>query len=199
MPLEALELNTIDELYAFVETAVQKTGLILIPDAYYRPWARLVSSECHDVRWLYVKNPLPDSLLQHLSNFAHAPLPGKGFVLFEMGRLVKVVDVDAVDGSSRPDRLGTIVKRAFAAKSKSEASGQPPTSAPASMTRNPYGVLGASESDSEDDIKRKYKQIVMQYHPDRVAHLGLELRELAAKKTTEINAAFAAIRKMRGF
>ena len=199
MPLEALELNTIDELYAFVETAIQKTGLILISDAYYRPWARLVSSECHDVRWLYLKNPLPDPLLRHLSNFAHAPLPDKGFVLFEMGRLVKVVDVDAVDGSSRPDRLGVIVKRAFAGKARSATGGQPGTPTPAWNSKNPYDVLGASESDSEDDIKRKYKQAILQYHPDRVAHLGLELRELAAKKTTEINAAFAAIRKMRGF
>jgi len=41
--------------------------------------------------------------------------------------------------------------------------------------------------------------MVMQYHPDRVAHLGPELKDLAAKKTTEINGAFAAIRRMRGF
>jgi DnaJ like chaperone protein len=37
----------------------------------------------------------------------------------------------------------------------------------------------------------------MEYHPDRVAHLGQELKDLAAKKTTEINAAFAAIRRTR--
>ena len=48
-------------------------------------------------------------------------------------------------------------------------------------------------------FKRKYKQMVRQYHPDQVAHLGPELKELAAWKTTEINMAFAAIRRIRGF
>ena len=64
---------------------------------------------------------------------------------------------------------------------------------------DPYQVLGAGELDSAEEIKRKYKQMVRQYHPDQVAHLGPELKELAAKKTTEINCAFAAIRRMRGF
>ena len=111
-----------------------------------------------------------------------------------MGRIVKVVDVDTVDGSSRPDRLRAIVRRAFRGKPKSGASSQQKAPVPEVNSADPYQVLGADKSDSEDDIKRKHKQIVMQYHPDRVAHLGLKLRELAAKKTTEINAAFAAIR-----
>lgn len=64
---------------------------------------------------------------------------------------------------------------------------------------DPYEVIGANELDSEEEIKRKNKQVVMQYHPDRVAHLGPELKELAAKKTTEINCAFAEIRRIRGF
>jgi len=199
MPLDAINLNTIDELYAFVEMAIQRTGLVLDPDAFYRPWARAVSAECKDVRWVYPSRSLSEPLLRHLANFAHRPLPDKGFVLFQMGRLVKVVDVDAVQGSSRPDHLAAIVRQAFASKPRSatRTSGLPldlqgnPT--------DPYQVLGASELDSEKEIKRKYKQMVMQYHPDRVAHLGPELKNLAAKKTTEINCAFAAIRRMRGF
>jgi hypothetical protein len=31
--------------------------------------------------------------------------------------------------------------------------------------------------------------MALQYHPDRVAHLGPELRALAARKMVEINAA----------
>jgi DnaJ like chaperone protein len=41
--------------------------------------------------------------------------------------------------------------------------------------------------------KRAYRQSISQYHPDRVAHLGPELRELAAKKTLQINLAWAFI------
>jgi hypothetical protein len=197
MSLEATDLSTIDALYAFVEGAVPKTGLLLNEDAPYRPWSCMVSSACQDIRWVYPSRPLPSQLLQHLANFAHRPLPNKGFVLFEMGRVVKVIDVDAVDGSSRPDRLAPLVQEAFTAKPRSRRrdlfaglQGNP---------LDPYQVLGANEMDSEEEIKKKYKQMVLQYHPDRVAHLGPELKDLAAKKTTEINTAYGAIRRLRGF
>jgi hypothetical protein len=195
MSLESISLNTIDELYAFVENSVQRTALILDPDAQFRPWARAVSADCKDIHWLYIASPLPEQLAQHLGNFAHVPLPEKGFVLLESGRVQEVIDVNAVDGSSRPDRLGAVVRQAFAAKANSSRA----TRRGALGQAEAYQLLGADESDSEDEIKRKYKHIVMQYHPDRVAHLGPELRELASRKTTEINAAFATIRKLRGF
>ncbi len=56
-------------------------------------------------------------------------------------------------------------------------------------------MLGANPPDSDAEIKKKYKQIIRQYHPDRVAHLGQELKGLAAQKTTEINAAYELIRR----
>jgi len=199
MPLDAIELNTIDDLYTFVETAIQRTGLVLAPDAFFSPWVRAVSAQCHDVRWLYLSKPISGELQQHLANFAHKPLPDKGFVLLEMGRVVRVVDVDAIGGSSQPHRLGAVVQQAFAVKPKSAANGRYLLVDTGSNSVDPYQVLGAAESDSESNIKKKYKQMVLQYHPDRVAHLGPELRELAAKKTREINAAFAAIRSMREF
>jgi hypothetical protein len=198
MPLDPVELNTIEELYAFVEMAVPRTGLLLDADALFRPWARAVSAECKDVRWVYPSKPLSEQLLRHLSNFAHRPLPEKGFVLFEGGKLVRVVDIDAVDGSSRPDRLAGVVRQAFAPKRRSQVR---PWTLPVDGLGNPadpYRVLGASEMDSDEEIKKKYKQMVLQYHPDRVAHLGPELKELAARKTTEINCAFEAIRRLRG-
>jgi hypothetical protein len=199
MPLDATDLNTIDELYAFVELASVQTALVLHADAPYRPWAKHVSAECRDVRWVYPSHPLSEQLLRHLANFAHRPLPDKGFLLFQMGQLVNVVDVDAVGGSSRPDHLAVIVRQAFAPKPRSAASNLGMPTDFQGNRADPYQVLGAGESDSEEEIKRKYKQMVRQYHPDQVAHLGPELKELAARKTTEINGAFAAIRRMRGF
>jgi DnaJ-domain-containing protein 1 len=198
MSLDAIQLTTVEELYAFVEMAIPRTGLVLDADALFRPWARAVSAECKDVRWVYPSRPLSDQLLRHLANFAHRPLPDKAFVLFQKGQLVKVVDVNAVEGSSRPDRLGAVVQEAFAPKRRSRAR---PWTLPVDGQGNPndpYQVLGANEMDSDEEIKKKYKQMVMQYHPDRVAHLGPELKDLAARKTTEINCAFDAIRRMRG-
>lgn len=197
MPLNAVDLNTIDQFYAFVEMAIHKTALVLDESAIFRPWARTVSAECRDVQWVYPSRPLSEHLLQHLANFAHRPLPDKGFLLFETGQFVGVIDVNAVGGSSRPDYLAPLVHEAFKSRGRSSAgAGRVATQHDFS---DPYSVLGANEMDSEQEIKRKYKQMVMQYHPDRVAHLGPELKELAAKKTTEINGAFAAIRRIRGF
>ncbi len=197
MSLEPTNLQTVDELYAFVEMAVQRTGLVLDPDAPYRPWTRAVSSECKDVKWFYPSRPLPEQLLRHLANFAHCPMPEKGFLLFERGQVAAVVDVDAVGGSSRPDRLGTVVQQAFATRSRSAPKGSANEVQIRSL--DPYKVLGANEQDSVAEVKRKYKQMVLQYHPDRVAQLGPELQDLASKKTKEINAAFAAIKRLRGF
>ena len=197
MPLNAVELNTIDELYAFVEMAIHKTALVLDDSAIFRPWARTVSAECQDVQWAYPSRPLSEHLLQHLAIFAHRPLPDKGFLLFETGQMVGLIDVDAVGGSSRPDYLAPLVHQVFISRGKSSTgTGRVATQHDFS---DPYSVLGANEMDSEEEIKKKHKQMVMQYHPDRVAHLGPELKELAAKKTTEINGAFAAIRRIRGF
>lgn len=190
MALEAIELLTLEELYTFVESAVVRTALILDHDALYRPWAGLVSSTCVDVRWLYPAKPIPEMLVQHLGNFARTSLSEKTLVLLEHGRVVKVIDLDAVGGRSEPHRLSGIVQNAFKPKHERAAMGR-------GFSGDPYVLLGVTEADSDEAIAKKYKQLVMEYHPDRVAHLGQELKDLAAKKTTDINAAFAAIRRAR--
>lgn len=62
-----------------------------------------------------------------------------------------------------------------------------------------YRILGLNLDASIEDIKTAYKQKMKDYHPDRVANLGEEIRELAAKKTTEINKAYEIIKKSKGF
>jgi hypothetical protein len=54
-----------------------------------------------------------------------------------------------------------------------------------------YGRLfGLQGTISRSEIRSKYLQSVALYHPDKVQHLGPELRELAERKTKEINAAY---------
>jgi len=62
-----------------------------------------------------------------------------------------------------------------------------------------YETLGVDRSASDDEIKAAYRRMAKQYHPDRVAHLGPEFTDMATDKFAQINAAYDAIRKERGF
>lgn len=53
-----------------------------------------------------------------------------------------------------------------------------------------HHILEVSESASIDEIRRAYRVKISQYHPDKVTQLGEELRELANRKSKEINAAY---------
>jgi len=43
------------------------------------------------------------------------------------------------------------------------------------------------------DVKTAFRKCMMEYHPDKVAHLGLDLRKLAEKKTKDFVAAYTLI------
>jgi DnaJ-domain-containing protein 1 len=62
------------------------------------------------------------------------------------------------------------------------------------QSRDPHEVLGVSSQASASEIRDAYQRLVRQYHPDRVADLGPELREVAEAKTKELNAAYAKLR-----
>lgn len=60
-------------------------------------------------------------------------------------------------------------------------------------------VLKIHPDASVDNIKNAYKQRIKEYHPDLVENLGEELRQLAKKKSQQINEAYQFIRKVRKF
>ncbi len=63
--------------------------------------------------------------------------------------------------------------------------------------RDPYDVLGVPRDASLAEIRRRYRERLLEVHPDRVEHLGGEFRELAEQKTRELNEAFQHIQAAR--
>ena len=61
-----------------------------------------------------------------------------------------------------------------------------------------YKVLGVSADATDDELKKAYRRLALEHHPDRVAKLGDDVRKAAEKKFQEINAAKDRIWKARG-
>lgn len=61
-----------------------------------------------------------------------------------------------------------------------------------------YKVLGVSPDATDDELKKAYRRLALEHHPDRVAKLGEDVRKAAEKKFQEINAAKDRIWKARG-
>ena len=71
-------------------------------------------------------------------------------------------------------------------------------SCPTNIHQDAYTILGVRRGDTFDEIRRAYRERMKEYHPDKVAGLGSELRELAERKAKEINMAFEELKRMHG-
>lgn len=58
-------------------------------------------------------------------------------------------------------------------------------------------ILGLNENFTSMDIKKRYIDLVKQYHPDKVAHLGPKLKKIAEQEMIKINEAYEFF-KMNG-
>lgn len=61
-----------------------------------------------------------------------------------------------------------------------------------------YAVFGLTPQATDDEVRRAYKKLMVQYHPDRVANLGDDIKKAATLKSQEINKAKEIIYKARG-
>lgn len=61
--------------------------------------------------------------------------------------------------------------------------------------KDPYSVLGISQSASDDQVKKAYRELARKYHPDN--YQNNPLADLAEEKMKEINEAYDTINKMR--
>ncbi len=72
-----------------------------------------------------------------------------------------------------------------------------PTSA--SALQAAYQALGVKESDSDADIKRAYRRLIREFHPDKLMGQGVpeDMIKVATERSQEIQAAYDLIKKSR--
>ncbi|TAN01735.1 MAG: co-chaperone DjlA [Rhodanobacteraceae bacterium] len=71
--------------------------------------------------------------------------------------------------------------------------------APRRTGPDPYAVLGVTRDADERTIKRAYRKLISEYHPDRLGNMPDDLRRRVEARASEINAAWERIQSERGF
>jgi DnaJ like chaperone protein len=70
---------------------------------------------------------------------------------------------------------------------------------PAKRLDDAYTALGLTPAASDADVKKKYRRLMSQNHPDKLAARGLpeSMREIAEERSREINTAYDMIKEAR--
>ncbi len=65
-------------------------------------------------------------------------------------------------------------------------------------TESAYKILGINSNATDDEVKKAYRDMAKKYHPDKVSHLGDEVKKAAEEKFRKVNEAYETIKKERG-
>ena len=96
-----------------------------------------------------------------------------------------------------PPKSARSTKTRSAPGSSERKKASTPTIVQQESFKSPYEILQISISASIEEIKIAYRKMASMYHPDKVAHLAPEFREMAERKMKEINIAYEALKSRK--
>jgi DnaJ like chaperone protein len=65
-------------------------------------------------------------------------------------------------------------------------------------TTSAYKILEVDKSATDEEVKKAYRRMAVEFHPDKVAHLGPEFQQDAKEKFQAVNDAYERIKTERG-
>jgi DnaJ like chaperone protein len=146
-----------------------------------------------------------------VAEFAQTAHPGS--MLFQLFLQLQLQAV-AADGEIHPAEHTMLLRVArglgfpehalarFEALLRAAASGIDSSRVPSRQRlEDAYAALGVSPEAGENEIKRAYRKMITEYHPDKLASKGVpaSMRQLAEERSREINVAYDLIKKARQF
>lgn len=66
-------------------------------------------------------------------------------------------------------------------------------------TASDYKILEITQDASEEEIKKAYRKMAKKHHPDKVTHLGEDVKKQAEEKFRKVQEAYENLKKSRGF
>ncbi len=90
-------------------------------------------------------------------------------------------------------------ERAFAKSNYQQYGGGQPQYSEAEKLKEAYSLLGVDAGVSDSELKKAYRRLMNQHHPDKLVAKGLpeEMMEIAKEKTQEIQAAYEMVSQNR--
>lgn len=65
-------------------------------------------------------------------------------------------------------------------------------------TDSAYKILEVSQEATDEEVKKAYRDMAIRFHPDKVSHLGDDVRKAAEEKFKQVNEAWEQIKRQRG-
>jgi len=105
--------------------------------------------------------------------------------------------IAAADGKYHPDEV-EVIKQICGYMGVSNADYQSIHAMFVKDSHWAYDVLEITKNASDSEVKKAYREMAKRHHPDKVGHLGDDIKKAATDKFQKVNAAYEEIKKQRG-